>query len=101
MSPAAWGALGAAIGPLLLFITYIASKRTNDATAAQAAAAGVVTSALSTTETMRLLLVPLEQEISELRTEIVVLRTHITSLEAQIREMGGHPIEPPSPNYPW
>lgn len=101
MSPAAWGAIGAAIGPFLLFVTWIASKRNADAAAAQAAAAGVVTSALSTTETMRLLLVPLEDEISELRKEIIVLRTHVTALESQIREMGGKPIDPPSHTYPF
>lgn len=95
MSPAAWAALGAAVGPVLLFITYLASRKQQEAAASYQAAAGVVSSALSTTETMRLLLQPLEEEISDLRKEIIVLRTHVTSLETQIREMGGKPVDPP------
>lgn len=54
-----------------------------------------VQSALATTETMRLLLQPLESEISELRAEIVLLRAHVTALEGQIRDMDVDPIPPP------
>ena len=92
MSPATWGFLGAVAGPLLVFITWLASRR-QAASAAQAdLVTATVNASLSTTETMRLLLKPLEDEIAELRTQVTQLRFHIQLLENQVREMGGKPI---------
>lgn len=94
MSPAAWGFLGAVAGPALLFVTWAASRRQQKASVAAEAMAATTTAALATTETMRLLIAPLEREISALRGEVRQLRFHITVLEGQIRDMGAEPRPP-------
>lgn len=95
MSPAAWGALAAVVGPTLVFVTWLASRRQERDNASSSVMSRTIEGALSTTQTMRLLLVPLEHEITELRNEIALLRIHVTSLEAQVRELGHDPIPPP------
>ena len=100
ISQGGWTAIGAAVGPLLVFITWVASRKG----VMQAQEADMLTrvtnASISTTETMRLLLEPLEREIAELRGEIHVLRTHITSLEGQIKDLGHEPPQiPPFPPY--
>lgn len=115
MSPAAWGVIGAVIGPLLVFVTFLASRHQEGQKTEADIMQATVASALSTTETMRLLLQPLEEEIStlrreaseaqvararenaEMRQEIKLLRQHITALEGHIRTLGGTPPEPPFP----
>lgn len=95
MSPAAWGFLGAVIGPVLVFVTWLASRRQAKQTATADLLTATVNASLSTTDTMRLLLKPLEAEIAELRRQVTQLRFHIQLLEGQIREMGADPVDPP------
>lgn len=95
LSQAAWTALGAIFGPALVFITWLASRKSVTKTADTELMTAAVNASLSTTETMRLLLGPLEEEIAELRREVVLLRVHVTSLEGQIRELGHDPAPPP------
>lgn len=96
MSPAAWGALGAAIGPLLVFLVWVLSRREAAKGADFNAMASAVKASLDTTKTMQTLLAPLEAEISQLRIEVVLLRTHVNALERQIKALGHDPIPPPS-----
>ena len=92
MSTSAWAVIGAAIGPILVTLTWVFSRReakqTSDSTVMQRTVEG----ALSTTETMRLLLEPLEHEIAELRNEVQTLRIHVQALETQVHELGEDPV---------
>lgn len=92
MSPAAWGFLGAVAGPTLVFVTWLASRRQAKATATAEMMSATVSASLSTTETMRKLLKPLEEEISELRSQVTQLRVHIQLLEDQVKAMGAQPV---------
>jgi polyhydroxyalkanoate synthesis regulator phasin len=99
MTPAMWAAIAALLGPILLFITYLMSRKQTSRTFMSDLMTAQINSALSTTETMRTLLEPLESEISDLRQEIVILRNHITVLEAKIVELGHQPPEFPYSSY--
>lgn len=93
MTPNAWATIGAVVGPLLLFLTYVLSRQQAGKTFMADIMSTQVNSALATTETMKMLLEPLEAEISDMRDEIVSLREHITMLEDQIKTLGHKPIE--------
>lgn len=96
MSDAAWMAITATVGPILLFITYLLSRRQTGETTIADIMSTQVTNALSTTETMKGLLAPLEAEIATMRKEIILLREHINVLEKQIIALGHIPPELPS-----
>ena len=91
MNTGTWMALTVTVGPILIFITYLLSRRQQTDNALTTIMTSQVSNALATTETMKGLLVPLEQEISNMREEIITLRKHITVLEAQIVELGHNP----------
>lgn len=95
MTPQIWAGIGAILGPTLLFVTYLLSRRQTGRTFMFDLMTAQINSALATTETMRTLLAPLEAEMADLREEIVILRTHITVLEAKIVELGHQPPEFP------
>lgn len=94
LSVEAWGFMGAAAGPVLVFVTWVLSRRQARQAATAELMTATVNASLSTTETMRMLLQPLEQEIAELRRQIAVLRLHVQLLEDQVRELGDEPIDP-------
>lgn len=103
MSTEAWVALSAVVGPVLVFITWIFSRRESAKGADFAAMASAVQASLDTTAVMKGLLGPLESEIKELRVElaqqtikITLLQTHVVALEAQIKALGHEPL--PRPN---
>jgi hypothetical protein len=98
MSTGNWMALTVTVGPILIFITYLLSRRQQGETTLSSIMSAQVSNALSTTETMKGLLAPLEAEIASMRDEIVILRKHITVLEDKIIELGEKPPDPP---YTW
>jgi phage shock protein A len=93
MSTGSWMALTVIVGPVLIFITYLLSRRQQTENTLATIMSTQVASALSTTETMKGLLSPLETEISNMREEIITLRKHINVLEKQILELGHQPYE--------
>jgi hypothetical protein len=96
MSAGNWMALTVTVGPILIFITYLLSRRQQGESTLATIMSTQVSNALSTTETMKGLLAPLEAEVSSMREEIIVLRKHITVLEQQIIDLGQNPPELPS-----
>jgi hypothetical protein len=96
MNNGTWMALTVTVGPILIFITYLLSRRQQSEISLSTILSTQVSNALSTTETMKGLLAPLEAEIASMRDEIVILRKHITVLEKQIVELGEKPPELPS-----
>jgi hypothetical protein len=96
MSTGNWMALTVTVGPILIFITYLLSRRQQGETTLSSIMSAQVSNALSTTETMKGLLAPLESEIASMRDEIIVLRKHITVLEQQIIDLGQKPPDLPS-----
>lgn len=95
MSPAAWAFLGAVVGPTLVFVTWLLSRPQSTRASNNDIMAKVLEGALSTTESMRMLIAPLEDEIHQLRVEVASLRMHVTALEVQVRQLGGVPLPPP------
>jgi hypothetical protein len=91
-----WMALTVLVGPILIFVTYLLSRRQQGQTTLSQIMSAQVSSALSTTETMKGLLAPLETEIASMRDEIIVLRKHITVLENKIVELGENPPDFPN-----
>ena len=96
MSNGNWMALTATLGPILIFITYLLSRRQQGEATLSGIMTAQVSNALATTETMKGLLVPLEAEIATMRKEIITLREHITVLEQQIISLGDIPPSLPS-----
>jgi hypothetical protein len=80
-----------ALGPLLLFATYLLSRGGKTQAVLVDTMSAQVQSALSTTDTMRLLLEPLEKEMAEMREEMTLLKQHIVVLETLLREQGTEP----------
>lgn len=96
MSPAAWAATAAIVGPLLAFITYLVSRPQIIRSGQTEQMTATVTNALSTTEIMKGLLKPMEDEINDLRQDIAALRRHILLLEKLVLALGGE--LPPYPD---